>query len=328
MISKNFETDYSYDDFLIRPSYSEIRSRFSETVSPYFEGKLPIVNAPMDTICSNKFIDATKSKLYAVFSHRFQSKEQQLEQIKRGASGAVIGLNDTLETCLEFCNAGATHILLDVASGGNIAVVEKLEELQSLRERVKLWAGNIGDYYSYIKIFHLCDFVRCGIGSGAACLTSVNTGVGRNSLSTIMEIVSHFGGKPRGAKLVADGGINSNGDICKAIVAGADLVMLGRMMAGVTEAKSEVVRGNYKRYRGLASEELQVGKTKYSVEGDSGLIPYLGDASYVLEQIESNIRSCMSYTNSYTLYELYENASFVKVSSSVANQAKSNLIKI
>lgn len=325
-----FEKDLqlSYDDVLINPTYSTIRSRFSNDLLPYYENNcLPIVNAPMDSICSEKFINEAKDKLYVVFSHRFQTIEEQIKHIELGANGGVIGLTDGDDIVDRLIRAGAKHILLDVANGGNIAVIEKLKELQRYRKIVKLWAGNI-THSTYWNIMRLCDYVRAGIGSGAACETSTRTAVGCGIISTILdcrEIYDEWNTKNKPcAKIVADGGIKNNGDICKALVAGAHLVMVGKLFAGTYESAAPLHDINFKKYRGMASEEVNAitNKTKYSIEGVSGLIPVTGYTKDVLEQMESNLRSSMSYVDARTLKEYYKNGKFIKVTQSTYQTAQ------
>jgi len=118
------------------------------------------------------------------------------------------------------------------------------------------------------------------------------------------------------AKIVADGGIKTNGHICVALAAGAHLVMLGSMFAACEESCAEMEFGGniiYKKYRGMASREVneQSGKTNYSVEGGSGLIPMTGSVSILLNDIEANLRSSMSYVNARNLQEFQRFTKFV-----------------
>jgi len=319
------EFDLAYDDVLINPVFSTIISRFGSDVNPYYEGKLPVVSAPMDSIVCKKFSEATKDKIYAVFSHRFQTKEKQIQDLKDGANGAVICLQTPDEEILEYLENGAKHILLDVANGGNIAVVEKLDDIQWVREKAKLWAGNVANGLSYFHLRELCDFVCVGIGNGAACSTKIQTSCGRSSLSSILECAEFY--HEGFAKIVADGGIKQNGHICTALAAGAHLVMLGSRFASCEESASELVIGdrcNYKKYRGMASREVneEAGKQNFSVEGESGLIPCIGSVSEMLSQIDANLRSSMSYVNARTLNEFSSNAKFVRISQNATNENK------
>lgn len=324
------ELDLTFDDVLINPIVSTIRSRFSKDVNPYIFGKLPLVSSPMDTICCEKFIDAAKDKLFVIFSHRFQSTENQLAQIRYGASGAVIGLQTPIEEINEYVVAGAKHVLLDVANGANIEVLEKLKTLQHFRRiGVYLWAGNVANAESYLYIAPWCDYVRCNIGSGSACQTKIATNCGRGALSTILECASVY--RSGLAQIVADGGIKQNGHITVALAAGAHLVMMGGNFAACDESAAEKVlneHGKFKKFRGMASRDVNVeaGKTKFSVEGASGLVKSNGLVSEYLEQIEANLRSAMSYVDAHNLEELKTNSKFVRVSNSTKAENGSSLV--
>jgi len=309
--------DLTYDDVLINPIFSTIQSRFGFDISPYFENKLPIVSAPMDSIFCKRFAQAVNNKLFVLFSHRFQTAQQQIQDLIDGANGAVIGLQTTDTEILEYLKYGATNILLDVANGGNIAVVEKLNNLKWVRNRAYLWAGNVANKETYFHIREICDFVRVGIGGGSACLTRKNSFIGRGNLSAILDCSKFY--HDGMAKIVADGGIKTNGHICCALAAGAHLVMLGSLFATCEESKAETVIVNdktFKKYRGLASKEVneEANKTKFSIEGASGLLECSGSVIDFIEQAESNLRSSMSYVNARTLEEFSQNAKFVKIS--------------
>jgi hypothetical protein len=163
----SLEPDLTYDDVLINPTISTITSRFGQDLNPFYvDGKLPIVSSPMDSIFSKSFATASKDKLYAVFSHRFQTHEKQIKNLIDGANGAVIGLQTTTTEIMEMIKYGAKHILLDVANGGNIAVIEKLNAIQWVRDNAFLWAGNVANKETYFHLRELCDYVRVGIGGG------------------------------------------------------------------------------------------------------------------------------------------------------------------
>lgn len=329
------ETLLTLDDVLIVPKFSNVASRFSDDMNPYVFGKLPIVSAPMDTILSEEFINLTKDRVFALFSHRFQTLDEQILHLKAGANGAVIGLKDTEQDIIKLIKSGAKHILLDVANGGNIEVVKKLESLQHHRGKIELWAGNIATAECYRQIVWLCDFVRCGIGSGSACDTRTNSGVGYPLLSTILDCrevfdtVSHVFPDKTPAKIVADGGLKTNGDICKSIAAGAHLCMLGKIFASTTESCAEFYNDEkkYKMYRGMASLAVnkEANKQKFSVEGASGLIKHTGSVVYTLDQIDANLRSSMSYVGAKTLFEYYHKTQFVKISAASHQEGKSQL---
>lgn len=329
----------TYDDVLIVPNrVSKISSRFDTAqCNPYYSpGLLPLVSSPMDSIPSPTFIKEAVKRIHVVFSHRFQSIEDQCKDIQAGAQG-VIGLNSSPEEVETLLKAGASHLLLDVANGGNQAVIDYLKTLQQIRELgTVIWAGNVAHRTTYRAIAPYCDYVRVGIGGGSVCTTRTNTGVGVGNITAIQDCAQvrrdlcctvnasreDYGERQwllkwrtesdftsfSPARIVADGGIKTNGDICKALAAGADLVMLGRMFAASWESaapEKEEYGQHYKLYRGMASKEIneESGKnmSKVSVEGHQTWIKRTHPLEYLLNQIEANLRSAMSYVNARDL---------------------------
>jgi IMP dehydrogenase len=180
------------------------------------------------------------------------------------------------------------------------------------------------------------DSVKVGVGSGSICITRVVTGSGVPQLTAISDCSSVT--REYGATLIADGGIRNSGDITKALVAGANTVMVGSLLAGTDESPGEIVfRGNY-RYkvtRGMASvtarrDQLAVEKSMkadlslgdnnyggdlgdYVPEGVEAIIPYKGSAVNVLRQLVGGLRSGMSYCGSRNLEELRTNGEFIRM---------------
>lgn len=236
--------DLAFDDVLINPGISNISSRFDDNqCNPFYDKEnklLPIVSSPMDSIPSKEFIEKSKNKLYVTFSHRFQSFEDQLNQIKigEGRVGGVIGMKSTNEEIEQMIACGVKHILLDIAHGANYHVRKKLEDLQPFRDKVKLWAGNVANVEGYNYIAFLADYIRCNVGSGSACTTRINTGCGRGAISSLIECRKAYEeyGHDKPAKIVADGGLRYNGDFGKALCAGAHIVMTGRTFAATYES--------------------------------------------------------------------------------------------
>lgn len=334
----------TYDSVLINTRPSDISSRFdNDQVNPYYQGQtplLPICSAPMDSICSPEFLQATQDRII-VFSHRFQTIDQQIEHIKLGAH-PVIGLHTSLEDVYRLVlhairKHGYVHLLLDVAFGATNAVRDRLFLLSNSlyknfeNHKIYLWAGNV-THHTYEAIKYHCDYVRVGIGGGSACTTRVNTGVGAGNLTAIMECRKQYEqdialSKTPAARIVADGGIRTNGDICKALVAGAHMVMCGKMFAATHESAAPYVDEDDKSkkcYRGMASRQINEEQNKtsnVSIEGASGEIEVKGSAKFVLDQMEANLRSSMSYTNSHNLQEFWQNTSFSRIDESVLRES-------
>ena len=203
-----------------------------------------------------------------------------------------------------------------------------------------------------------CDFIRVGIGSGSACTTRINTGCGRGLVTSLIECreayekLKQYNPNRKFAKIVADGGIRHNGDFGKAFVAGAHFIMIGKIFAQTYESaarfyqldgnKSYILPENFdistcsdfdkknifKAYRGMASrivnEESGRDKKRTSVEGESGLLSATGYFNDILNDIESNLRSTMSYVGASNIKELYEKGRFSIVSPSVILENKAH----
>ncbi len=372
------EPDLTFDDVLINPERSNILSRFdNEECFPYIrhgEGNfLPIVSSPMDTVPSEAFILAASDRLMTIFTCRFLPFQKQLEQISLapGRVGGVIGVNSTSEEIRAICDAGANDILLDVANGGNENIVKAIRsvELQSRRSSgFRIWAGNVANAEGYRMLAEHCDFIRVGIGNGSACTTRINTGVGRGTITSLLECrevyedLKRMSPGKKIAKLVADGGLKYNGDFGKAYVAGAHAVMTGRIFAGTYESAApsyiegyfgstqsveythcpdvdfvhdgilresqEGLQVTHKAYRGMASkavnEEAGREMRRVSVEGASGMIPVTGPVNIILDEIEANLRSTISYVGAFSVTHLYDEGQFALVSPSVLMENKAH----
>jgi IMP dehydrogenase/GMP reductase len=329
-IAANYQLTFN-DILLEQAAASSLNSRYSSDINPYHRNDfgyyldsntkcLPIVGSPMPSIASphmmRQLLDAP-SKPFAMFADRFRPT-QELEELYASGCGMTIGLDHSIDDLSDkILTYNIPHVLVDIANGNLDALVSYLTKLQDLRmdEGILLWAGNVTNEYAYSRIAGLVDYVRVGIGGGSACLTRINTGIGAGNVTAIsrcaqlrknlMSFGPHTHGTPSPlAHIVADGGIATNGDICKALACGADLVMLGKMLASTEESASEAFYEDghvYKKYAGLASPAYN---NKTSIEGASGKILLSGSVVDILQGIEGNLRSCMTYTNSKTLEEL------------------------
>jgi IMP dehydrogenase len=169
---------------------------------------------------------------------------------------------------------------------------------------------------------HGCSVVKANIGGGSSCTTRLKTGHGVPNLSCIMEIARLK--QDYNFTLIADGGIRNGGDIAKAIAAGANLVMLGSMLAGTNEAPGTIVKHQgvaCKEYRGMASFNAQRDKgneSPRSIEGVSTFVPLKGPVTNILESIKWDLRSALSYSGAKNISEFQQKAKMIRVSSATA----------
>ena len=334
------ELSITYDDVLILPQYSDIRSRSEIDISTDLTNRLklslPIISSPMDTVTEDYMSVAMHNAGGTGIIHRYNTIEEQANIVgrafARGATniGVAVGVSDDFversEACLE---QGAKFICVDVAHGHHILMKEALASLRlTLGDDVHIMAGNVATLNG---INDLADWgansVRCNIGGGSICSTRVQTGHGCPGLHT----VSMCARTDRDVAIIADGGIRNSGDIVKALAAGADAVMLGSLLSGTKETPGEVFTHadgrKYKTYRGMASKEAQVEwRGKYSsFEGVSSTIPYRGKVKNVLGDLERGVRSGFSYSGARSLKEMRSKAIWVRQSVASLGESRTHI---
>jgi IMP dehydrogenase len=318
---------YSFNNVLIEPIFSNVRSRKDVDVSTDFLGmklSLPIVNSNMDTVASSELCKALAKYGTVGTLHRFWSIEENVKAFKDSAVIGTfapivsIGIGDNeLLRADALSKAGATIFMLDVAHAANVAVVEMYNKLKLNFPYHKVIVGDFGtgkEIKEFLKrIVHAPDAVKVGIGIGSVCHTRNVTGVGNMALSCLFDCAGELDNWNEDIKLVLDGGVSEIGDISKALVAGADLIISGSMFAGTHEAAGEMVFAR-KEYRGsasLKSYEVQ-GKVAdwRAPEGTAILVDNKGPVINVLNNINGGLRSACSYVNAFNLNELRANAKF------------------
>lgn len=330
----------AFDDVLLVPQYSDIESRKQTDISSWLDDtiklSLPIVSSPMDTVTGEVMACEINILGGLGIIHRYNSPDQQANWVKYCKDnkavhvGAAVGsTGDYLERTEKLINAGANVICLDVAHGDHISVKRALEAIRSkFGWKIHIMAGNVATKEAFERISDWgADSIRVGVGGGSICSTRIQTGHGVPTLWSISDCAN----TSKRAKLIADGGIKTSGDIVKALAAGADFVMLGSMLAGTSESPGDIFEENgkqYKVYRGMASKEAQVDwKGSYSsFEGVASRVPYKGHLPNVLDDITRNIRSGLSYSGAKDLVELRAKAKFIKQSSAAQVESSPHIL--
>jgi IMP dehydrogenase len=336
----------SYDDVLLVPQYSDIRSRSEIDISTDLGSglvlDLPVIASPMDTISEGPMARAMSAAGGAAVIHRYNTvmaqarivsmacdmAESQQENLKIGAAIGISG--DYLERARVLQSVGVNFLCVDVAHGHHILMEEALGNLRrALGEEIHLMAGNVA---TLDGINALSDWgansVRCNIGGGSICSTRTQTGHGLPGLQTIFECAK----TDRNIKIIADGGIKTSGDIVKALAAGADAVMVGSLLSGTDETPGKIFEekdgSRWKMYRGMASKEAQINwRGKYSsYEGISTRVPYRGPAHKIFEDLERGIRSGFSYSGARRLCELQAKAQFVAQTTSGISESHPHIL--
>jgi IMP dehydrogenase len=287
--------------------------------------KLPLVDATgrlrglitvKDFTKSEQFPDATKDE-----SGRL-----------RVAAGVGVG-EDAYKRARALIDAGVDVLVVDTAHGHQRAVLDMVRLLKK-ETTVDVIGGNIATYGGARALVEAgADAVKVGVGPGAICTTRVVAGVGVPQITAIMEAARAC--RPAGVPVIADGGIQYSGDIAKALVAGADSVMLGSLLAGCEESPGELIFINgkqYKAYRGMGSlgamqsrgQGRSYSKDRYFQadvaneeklvpEGVEGQVPYRGPLSRVAHQLVGGLRAAMGYVGAENIPELHRRGQLIRI---------------
>jgi IMP dehydrogenase len=252
------------------------------------------------------------------------------DQFGRLRVAAAVGVTlDTIERVKALVDAGVDAIVIDTAHGHTAGVVDKLKEVKSQFPKLEVIVGNIATAEAAVYLVEAgADAVKVGIGPGSICTTRIIAGVGVPQLTAVNDIALALEGS--GVPVIADGGIRYTGDIVKAIAAGADVVMIGSMFAGVEESPGETIiyeGRKFKSYRGMGSlEAMQKGSKdryfqdaeddvkKLVPEGISGRVPYKGRLEEVVYQIVGGLRAGMGYCGAASIDKL-KGSTFVRITS-------------
>jgi len=338
---KNRDHGLTFDDVLIMPRKSEVRSR----KDPSLKSKLtktkfletPIISANMDTVTEAKMAIAMHKFGGMGILHRFMNIEQQvseIEQVKNcGATviSASIGVNaDFKERAQALVSAGVNLMTIDIAHGHSIQMMDTLKWLKDTYPHVEVIAGNLATPDAAVDLIEAgADAIKVGIGPGSMCTTRIITGCGVPQLTAIALCAE--AAAPYGVPVIADGGIRTSGDMVKAFAAGASTIMLGSMLSGTIETPGEIVNGK-KQYRGMASKKAQVSwrgdmPQGMAPEGESTYVTVKGHVEDVLHELCGGIRSGMTYINATTIEEMKEKALFMEMSANGISESRAHGVK-
>ena len=253
------------------------------------------------------------------------------DELGRLRVAAAIGATgDFLERAAALIDSRVDAIVIDTAHGHSSRVIEAVKKVKAQFSGVEIIAGNIATAEATHALIDAgVDAVKVGIGPGSICTTRVVTGAGVPQITAISECVN--AAKDSNVPVIADGGVKFSGDVAKAIVAGADSVMIGSLFAGTEEAPGEVIlfQGrSFKTYRGMGSigamkkgssdryaQEGTVSDSKYVPEGIEGRVAYKGTLSEMVTQLVGGLRSGMGYTGCKNINEMQEKAKFIRITS-------------
>ncbi|GKU85277.1 IMP dehydrogenase [Niallia sp. NCCP-28] len=240
--------------------------------------------------------------------------------------GAAVGVTgDALKRVEMLVKSNVDVVVLDTAHGHSQGVLEGVKEIRNAFPELTIIAGNVATAEGTRALIEAgADIVKVGIGPGSICTTRVVAGVGVPQITAIYDCATEA--RKLGKAIIADGGIKYSGDIVKALAAGGHAVMLGSLLAGVSESpgETEIFQGRrFKVYRGMGSvaamekgskdRYFQEDNKKFVPEGIEGRLPYKGPLSDTVYQLIGGIRSGMGYCGTKDLTELRENAQFVRM---------------
>ena len=244
--------------------------------------------------------------------------------------GAAVGVgNDALERAAALVEAEVDVLVVDTAHGHSHGVLDVVRRLKSQHD-VELVAGNISTGEGALALVDAgADAVKVGQGPGSICTTRIVAGVGAPQVTAVYDAAQALSGQ--GVPVIADGGVRNSGDIAKAIAAGADVVMLGSMLAGTDEAPGEVMVAQgerFKEYRGMGSlgamKARSFSKDRYFQgdvedvekiipEGIEGRVPYKGPLSPIVHQVVGGLRQSMGYCGAATIEEMKVRTRFTRI---------------
>src|SRR3989304_191908 len=319
----DFNQSLTYDDISLIPTeVSRIKFRNEASTECNFLGldlAVPVISSPMDTVTGIDMEMALTDLGCLGILNRFDSS---LKEVLNGNGdtkkirGVSVALNTPMPD-IEKLVEKKYVICIDTANANNNEVLNKTEEIKKKFD-VKLIVGNIAHGKSLSQLESAgADAVRVGIGSGSVCTTSIQTGIGIGQVSSLLNVYYAKEKSKLKIKIIADGGIKSSGDVAKAIALGADVVMLGRMLAGTRETPGEVIKYQgqlWKKYRGSAS--FGVKMRNEFIEGEETMVAYKGAVTNVIDSISDGLKSTMSYMDCFNLDELRNTDTFAVLSNS------------
>ena len=324
---------------IIPSKITKIHSRTLECNARMADGKLPVFVSPMNCVVDESNFDLFNKDFHAIYPrtvdfetriHILQVYDDRWVAFGLNEIKNIIKMIDTGILTLE----GRVHICIDQANGHmeDMITYGKMLRERLVTEDSEIMVGNIANPRTINKIAYnnFADWVRIGIGGGSVCTTSVQTGVHYPMASLISEChfyksTFEFGNK-RVLKIVADGGIGDSGDICKALALGADAVMCGRFLCACEESASPFLFGidlsestistKYKEYWGMSTKKAQTDMGNTTLKNSEGIIDMVVVDCTLEErtnQIESAIKSSMSYCNACTLDEFRINSVLTRI---------------
>jgi IMP dehydrogenase len=332
----------TYDDVLLLPDASEVvpsEVNTSTWLTRNISIAVPVISSAMDTVTESMMAIAMAKAGGIGILHRNLSIQEQVTHAKlvksTGLAGAAVGVGeDGFARAQALIEIGIDVVVVDTAHGHHRAVLDAIERIKKHSPSTDVIGGNVATRAGAQALINAgADAVKVGVGPGSICTTRVVAGVGVPQVTAIME--ANKACYKAGIPLIADGGLQYSGDIVKAIVAGANSVMLGSLLAGCEESPGELVEidgRKYKTYRGMGSlgamqsrgEQKSFSKDRYMQddvlsedklvpEGIEGKVAYRGPVATVVHQLVGGLRSGMGYAGAADIETLRREGRLIQI---------------
>jgi IMP dehydrogenase len=335
----------TYDDVLLLPDASDVVPSEVSTKTQLtrdIQLEIPLVSSAMDTVTESTMAIAMAKAGGIGIIHRNLSIDEQVTHVKlvKGANllvGAAVGVGDDgYERAQALIEIGVDVVVVDTAHGHHRAVLDAIARIKKSFPKQEIIGGNVATRAGAQALINAgADAVKVGVGPGSICTTRVVAGVGVPQVTAIMEAAKAC--KKADIPLIADGGLQYSGDIAKAIVSGADSVMLGSLLAGCEESPGELIEidgRKYKSYRGMGSlgamqsrgtkksfskdrymQDDVLAEDKLVPEGIEGKVAYRGLVSEVVHQLVGGLRSGMGYAGAEDISALQKRGRLIQITS-------------
>lgn len=332
----------TYDDVLLLPDASEVvpsEVNTSTWLTRNITLEVPVISSAMDTVTESTMAIAMAKAGGIGIIHRNLAIDEQVTHMKLvknvGLAGAAVGVGDDgFARAQALIEAGVDVVVVDTAHGHHRAVLDAIERIKKFSATIEIIGGNVATRAGAQALINAgADAVKVGVGPGSICTTRVVAGVGVPQITAIMEAAKAC--NKAGIPLIADGGLQYSGDIVKAIVAGANSVMLGSLLAGCEESPGQLVEidgRKYKAYRGMGSlgamqsrgEQKSYSKDRYMQddvlsedklvpEGIEGRVAYRGPVAEVIHQLIGGLRSGMGYAGAPDIQTLRREGRLIQI---------------
>lgn len=339
---KPIQNTLTFNDVLLKPQYSEIRSRSEVDLSvPLTKGlkfKIPFFPSNMKTVVNENVVKQVYQLGGLSLLHRFSPIEEQIEifdKMKKQYDdapnhiGFSIGVkSEDYKNVDRFVSLGAKILCIDIAHGDSIQCIEMIRYIHKTYPNIFLIAGSIASGSASCRLWSSgADAVRVGVGNGSICLTRIATGHGVPQLSALYDVFNHrktCGYHNHGKFIIADGGCSTVGDIVKSLAL-SDMVMSGNMFSGSEEGPGEIVEYNgqkFKRYDGSSTH-----KTEF-IEGVKSLVPIKGKIKDIVNTMTQGLSSGCSYSGAKNLRELQNKAEFIHITHAGMIESGSHDVKV